>query len=94
MHEVVNRSMGEEKVKELSGLPKALVTLGCGSVAGVAAAVLSHPADTLLSQINKGKGEGSATSRLIQLARAAGPIGLFAGLGPRMCVALALPLLS
>lgn len=43
------------------------------------------PADTLLSQINKGHGpEGSMAHRLIVLARQAGFHGLFAGLGPRM----------
>jgi solute carrier family 25 phosphate transporter 3 len=63
---------------------------------GAAAAVLSHPADTLLSkvrpgsppvviarthldaQINRGAGgKGSATSKLIVLAKEAGPRGLF-----------------
>lgn len=43
------------------------------------------PADTLLSQINKGHGpKGSQVSRLIALAKEAGFSGLFAGLGPRM----------
>ncbi|WFD25182.1 hypothetical protein MNAN1_000148 [Malassezia nana] len=55
------------------------VQLGCGLTAGVAAAVLSHPADTLLSQINKGGGgSGSAMQKLWALAKAAGPIGLWA----------------
>ena len=44
-----------------------------------------QPADTLLSQINKGHGpEGSMAQRLVVLARQAGFRGLFAGLGPRM----------
>jgi solute carrier family 25 phosphate transporter 3 len=44
-----------------------------------------QPADTLLSQINKGHGPtGSMPSRLAALAREAGFRGLFAGLGPRM----------
>ena len=52
---------------------------------GVAAAVISQPGDTLLSQINKGEGgPGSATSKLIRLAREAGFRGLFVGLGPRI----------
>jgi solute carrier family 25 (mitochondrial phosphate transporter), member 3 len=52
---------------------------------GFAAAVLSHPADTLLSQINKGHGpSGSMTTRLATLAKEAGFRGLFSGLGPRM----------
>ena len=52
---------------------------------GVAAAVISQPGDTLLSQINKGEGgSGSATSKLLRLAREAGFSGLFVGLGPRI----------
>lgn len=73
---------------------------------GVAAAVLSQPADTLLrcvlslthalhrpltcsleprSRINKGEGgKGSASVKLVRLAKEAGPLGLFAGLGPRI----------
>lgn len=52
---------------------------------GAAAAVISQPGDTLLSQINKGEGgPGSATSKLIRLAKEAGFSGLFVGLGPRV----------
>lgn len=37
------------------------------------------------SQINKGHGgKGSAAKKLVVLAKQAGPLGLFAGLGPRM----------
>ena len=44
-----------------------------------------QPADTLLSQINKGHGPtGSMPHRLKVLAQEAGFRGLFAGLGPRM----------
>lgn len=60
-------------------------SLGCGIVAGVAAAVLSHPADTLLSKINKGGGgSGTVLKRLAVLAREAGPVGIWAGLGTRV----------
>lgn len=46
---------------------------------------MHQPADTLLSQINKGHGPtGSMSHRLIILAKQAGFKGLFAGLGPRM----------
>lgn len=45
----------------------------------------AQPADTLLSQINKGHGpKGSMMYRLGFLAKEAGFSGLFAGLGPRM----------
>jgi solute carrier family 25 phosphate transporter 3 len=57
----------------------------------VAAAVLSHPADTLLSKINQGKGgKGSAAAKLVVLAKEAGPVGLFAGLGPRIVMTVGL----
>lgn len=70
----------------LSPASRLSINLGSGLVAGVAAAVLSQPADTLLSQINKGHGPtGSMPKRLYMLAVEAGPRGLFAGLGPR-CV--------
>ncbi|GAA5855472.1 hypothetical protein JCM8547_007846 [Rhodosporidiobolus lusitaniae] len=84
-HEQVYKRLSEEKKRNLSKGEETAITLGCGITAGFAAAILSQPADTLLSQINKGEGgKGSATSKLIKLARQAGPIGLFAGLGPRM----------
>jgi len=50
------------------------ISLGSGVIAGVAAAVVSHPADTLLSMINKSGGDksGSTTARLVRLARETG----------------------
>jgi len=84
-HELVFRSMTEETKRNLSGTSKFGISLGSGIIAGFAAAILSHPADTLLSQINKGHGPtGSMAYRLTALAREAGFKGLFAGLGPRM----------
>lgn len=58
------------------------ISLGSGVIAGVAAAIVSHPADTLLSMINKDKSPGSVTSRLIRLAKQTGfkklcTVGLF-----------------
>ncbi|KAG2361522.1 mitochondrial carrier domain-containing protein [Suillus spraguei] len=84
-HEIAFRSMSEETRRTLSGTSKFTIQLGSGIIAGFAAAILSHPADTLLSQINKGHGpKGSMLHRLAVLAREAGFRGLFAGLGPRM----------
>jgi solute carrier family 25 phosphate transporter 3 len=84
-HEAAFRAMSEETRRNLSGASQFSIQLGSGIIAGFAAAVLSHPADTLLSQINKGHGPvGSMTHRLYVLARQAGFRGLFAGLGPRM----------
>ena len=66
---------------------KTIVSLGSGLVAGVAAAIVSHPADTLLSMINKSStagGTGSTFSRLSNLAKETGFKKLcFTGLGPR-----------
>ncbi|KAH8151916.1 uncharacterized protein LAJ45_03909 [Morchella importuna] len=62
------------------------VNLGAGLVAGMAAAVVSQPADTMLSKINKTKGlpgEGT-TSRLIKIAKELGIRGSYTGLGARL----------
>ncbi|ESK90444.1 phosphate transport protein mir1 [Moniliophthora roreri MCA 2997] len=84
-HELVFRNISEETRKSLSQTSRLSISLGSGIIAGFAAAVLSHPADTLLSQINKGHGpKGSMVQRLVALGREAGFRGLFAGLGPRM----------
>eukprot|EP01100_Stratorugosa_tubuloviscum_P004277 TRINITY_DN205_c2_g1_i1.p1 TRINITY_DN205_c2_g1~~TRINITY_DN205_c2_g1_i1.p1 ORF type:complete len:313 (-),score=159.49 TRINITY_DN205_c2_g1_i1:184-1122(-) len=54
------------------------VSLGSGVIAGVCAAIVSHPADTLLSKINKkgAGGDGSTTSRLINIAKEMGFVKL------------------
>jgi solute carrier family 25 (mitochondrial phosphate transporter), member 3 len=91
VHEAANewiyRAMGPEKKARLTHLEQTGVELTSGIVAGVAAAVLSHPADTLLSAINKGAGDPkqSTTSRMFTLAREFGPWRLLTtGLGPRV----------
>ncbi|GHJ88831.1 hypothetical protein NliqN6_5233 [Naganishia liquefaciens] len=84
-HELAFKGMTAEQQAQLSEVKKLSITLGSGIVAGFAAAILSHPADTLLSQINKGHGpKGPMVSRLITLGKEAGIRGLFTGLGPRM----------
>jgi solute carrier family 25 phosphate transporter 3 len=62
------------------------VNLGSGIVAGTVAAIVSQPADTLLSKINKQKGAvgESLTSRIVSMAGQLGVKGLFLGLGPRI----------
>ncbi|KIO19324.1 hypothetical protein M407DRAFT_246200 [Tulasnella calospora MUT 4182] len=55
-------------------------------MAGFAAAIISQPADTLLSKINKTKalpGE-TITGRLIKMAGQLGAKGLFTGMGARL----------
>jgi len=54
---------------------KIRIALGSGVIAGVAAAIISHPADTLLSKINKSEtagGTGSIPSRLWNLSKELG----------------------
>jgi len=84
-HELVYRNMSEERKKNLSRTENISISLGSGIIAGFAAAILSQPADTLLSQINKGHGpSGSMAQRLVTLSKELGFRGLFSGLGPRM----------
>ena len=62
------------------------VNLGSGLIAGFASAIVSQPADTMLSKINKTKGlpgEGT-TSRLIKIAKELGLKGSYAGIGARL----------
>lgn len=62
------------------------VNLGCGLLAGFAAAFVSQPADTMLSKINKTRGlpGESTTSRLVKIAGELGLRGSFGGLGTRL----------
>lgn len=87
VNEVIYRAMGPERKAKMSQLESTAVELTSGLAAGAAAAVLSHPADTLLSAINKGAGDSKqgATSRMFQLAGEFGPKRLLlTGLGPRL----------
>ncbi|KAI2466092.1 mitochondrial phosphate carrier protein [Annulohypoxylon bovei var. microspora] len=62
------------------------VNLGCGLIAGMAAAIVSQPADTVLSKINKEKGrpgEGTAR-RIFNIIGQLGLRGSYAGIGPRL----------
>jgi len=80
-------SMGQTpgKVSDSTALA---ISLGSGVIAGVAAAIISHPADTLLSKVNKkgAGGDGGMVSRLANIAKAEGMVKLCTvGLLPR-CV--------
>ena len=77
--------MGKDP-KELSNGMNLSVSLGSGTVAGVAAAIISHPADTLLSKVNKkgAGGEGPMVKRLAVIAKEVGFVNLCTvGLVPR-----------
>ncbi|KAG8528878.1 mitochondrial phosphate carrier protein [Bacidia gigantensis] len=63
-----------------------VINLGSGLMAGFAAALVSQPADTMLSKINKTKGlpgEGT-TSRLIKIGKELGLRGSYTGIGARL----------
>lgn len=70
----------------LSDGQQTLANLGAGLIAGLASAVVSQPADTMLSKINKTKalpGEGT-TTRLVKIAKELGLRGSFGGLPARL----------
>jgi solute carrier family 25 phosphate transporter 3 len=86
--------IASEKILQLTGKSKDSLTGGQqmgvnltgGLIAGMAAAVISQPADTLLSKINKSKGAPgqSTTSRLVQMSGQLGVKGLFTGMSARL----------
>lgn len=81
--EAILRSFDKEKMADST---KTAVNLGSGLIAGFAAAIVSQPADTMLSKINKTQGlpgEGN-TSRLIKIGKELGIRGSYAGIGARL----------
>ncbi|KAL7456075.1 hypothetical protein ACHAWC_007578 [Mediolabrus comicus] len=83
MYAVMNKTPSDA-----SGSTALGISLGSGVIAGVAAAIISHPADTLLSKINKkgAGGDGPMMSRLLNIAKEVGFVNLCTvGLLPR-CV--------
>jgi len=81
------KATGSE-LADCKGAKKLIISLTSGVIAGVASAIISHPADTLLSKVNKA-GAGGEGSIMTRLGRIAGEIGIvnlcLVGLGPR-CV--------
>jgi solute carrier family 25 phosphate transporter 3 len=71
--EGIYSAMGTDHTK-LSKSSNVCVSLASGVIAGVAAAIISHPADTLLSKINKSGagGTGPLSTRLANVAREMG----------------------
>jgi solute carrier family 25 phosphate transporter 3 len=85
--EVMFNALGK-RPNEVSQSTSVGVSLASGVVAGVVAAVISHPAETLLSKINKAGagGDGSMVKRLTVIAKEMGFVKLcLTGLGAR-CV--------
>ncbi|KAM0417052.1 hypothetical protein ACHAPT_012958 [Fusarium lateritium] len=72
--------------KDMSDGMQTVVNLGSGLTAGFAAAIVSQPADTMLSKINKTKGlpgEGTV-SRLFKIGKELGLRGSYTGIGARL----------
>ncbi|KAF4344910.1 mitochondrial phosphate carrier [Fusarium beomiforme] len=72
--------------KDMSDGMQTVANLGSGLIAGFAAAIVSQPADTMLSKINKTKGlpgEGTV-SRLIKIGKELGLRGSYSGIGARL----------
>ncbi|KAG9248967.1 putative mitochondrial phosphate carrier protein [Calycina marina] len=83
VNEMIYQSV--DKSTASSGM-QTTINLGSGLIAGFAAAIVSQPADTMLSKINKSKGlpgEGT-TSRLIKIAKELGIRGSYTGIGARL----------
>ena len=75
--EAIYDSMGKTP-KECTSSENVSVSLSSGVIAGVVAAIISHPADTLLSKVNKAGagGEGSIMTRLGRIAAETGVVKL------------------
>ncbi|KAL3852364.1 hypothetical protein ACJMK2_016018 [Sinanodonta woodiana] len=56
-----------------------MVTFVAGYIAGVFCAIVSHPADTIVSKLNQAKG-----SNFMEVARGLGLLGMWKGLTPRI----------
>merc|ERR1719427_2442582 len=64
---------------ECSKAEQLVVTFAAGYIAGVFCAIVSHPADTLVSYLNKAPGAGIGAA-----VKTLGFAGLWQGLGPRI----------
>lgn len=81
--EAIFRSYPKEN---MSAGMQTTANLGAGLIAGFAAAIVSQPADTMLSKINKTKGapgEGTMT-RLFKIGKELGLRGSYGGIGARL----------
>lgn len=64
---------------ECSKPEQLVVTFAAGYIAGVFCAIVSHPADTLVSKLNQAKGQSMG-----DIVKEIGFMGLWKGLGPRI----------
>jgi solute carrier family 25 phosphate transporter 3 len=72
------------KKNEYSKATQLSVTFASGYIAGVICAIVSHPADTMVSKLNNMKTEGSMMSNVKSIYSDIGFNGLWRGLGTRI----------
>lgn len=74
------------KKEDLSTQQQLAVSIGCGTLAGAASAVVSHPPDTILSRINayENTTHESAVVRMRRIVSELGFRGVWAGIGTRI----------
>jgi solute carrier family 25 phosphate transporter 3 len=82
--ETVYRYILTKPKNEYSKLTQLSVTFASGYFAGVFCAIVSHPADTMVSKLNSIKTEGSTWSNVQTIYGKIGFNGLWAGLGTRI----------
>jgi len=70
--------------KDLNKVGQLSISLGAGIIAGLAAAVISQPADTVLSVINKNPTKEPMIKAVLRITSELGGAKLFRGLGTRM----------
>jgi len=76
----VYRQLASAGVQDASAKFGTAITLGCGLISGISAALVSQPGDTVLSVMNK-----KAGTSVTQVLKKLGPGGLYLGAGAR-CV--------
>lgn len=90
-HAYFSTFISKETVEKAGKAGQIGESLTCGLLAGIGAGIASHPADTLLSKINKGEGgKGGSLSKMMVITREIGFTGLWAGLGTRIIMQAAL----
>ncbi|XP_069684851.1 solute carrier family 25 member 3-like isoform X2 [Periplaneta americana] len=77
--EFLYRSVVSKPRTECSKTEQLVITFAAGYIAGVFCAVVSHPADTIVSKLNQDKG-----STAMEVAKKLGMIGVWKGLVPRI----------
>ena len=80
----VYRNFLTKDPSEYSKATKLTVTFLSGYWAGIFCAVVSHPADTIVSKLNESKSEGSALTKIGEIMRELGFKGIWRGLMTRI----------